>query len=204
MQSWCLLQPAHVVETTKPWSIFSRDVLFTSGKTCDIPTLHWLSDSTAADKSWRKKRKEKNKHSDLHYQNYSKNKTRRQSTQKGTEKPLHASVSALHYDLCGRLHSSGYHIDDKILILKFWLLEVSQSLVLISLSVKTTCVPFDFLFCNKTQSLLFFFLFFFCLFGVLDGCVTRLFLVVCISTIMVMSADITMNGQMLEEVTSFK
>ena len=56
--SWHPRQPAPVVKKNKPQSTFYKDVPFTKirERTCGLSTLPWRPDSTAANRSWRRRR----------------------------------------------------------------------------------------------------------------------------------------------------
>ena len=56
--SWHPRQLAPVVEKSRPWSMFYKDAPFTKPqeKTCGLSALPWRPNSTAASRSWRRRR----------------------------------------------------------------------------------------------------------------------------------------------------
>ena len=56
--SWHPRQLAPVVEKSRPWSMFYKDAPFTKPqeKTCGLSALPWRPNSTAAGRSWRRRR----------------------------------------------------------------------------------------------------------------------------------------------------
>ena len=56
--SWHPRQLAPVVEKSRPWSMFCKDAPFTKPqeKTCGLSALPWRPNSTAASRSWRRRR----------------------------------------------------------------------------------------------------------------------------------------------------
>ena len=56
--SWHPRQLAPVVEKSRPWSMFYKDAPFTKPqeKTCGLSALPWRPNSTAARRSWRRRR----------------------------------------------------------------------------------------------------------------------------------------------------